>query len=170
MNIHATTLYGSNTWDILSPDCERLYKSFNVTMRHVLKIDRCTHRYIIEPLSDCLHLKTVIAARYATFHQSLVKSKKLPVRFLARIAEKDKRTVLGKTLSSLKQLCGMRDEEDLTARIIKKKLKYMDIPPTETWRVSLCKELLSVQEGSQLMLPGFSKDECDELLEYACVT
>ena len=98
MNIYATTLYGSNTWDILSPDCERLYKSFNVTMRHVLKIDRCTHRYMIEPLSDCLHLKTVLAARYATFHQSLVNSKKLTVRFLARLAEDDQWTVLGRTL------------------------------------------------------------------------
>ena len=130
----------------------------------------CTHRYMIEPLSDCLHLKTVLAARYATFCQSLVNSKKLPVRFLAKIAEKDKRTVLGRTLSSLKLMCDTSDEGDLTARIVKKNVRYMATPPADLWRVCFCKELLQVQEGSQLELPGFSKEECEELLKFACVT
>ena len=68
-----------------------LYSSYNVTLR----VDRCTHRYLIEPLSKCLHLKTMLASRYSTFHNSLVKSKKLPVRFFARISKSDKRTVWG---------------------------------------------------------------------------
>ena len=93
----------------------------------------------------------------------------MPVRFLARIAEKDKRTVLGRTLSTLKQMCEMSDDGNLTAGLIKRKLKYMATPPAELWRISLCKELLLVQAGSQLELPGFSKDERDQLLEYACV-
>ena len=55
MNTYATSLYGSNTWDIFSPDCERLYNSYNVAIRIVLDVDRCTHRYMIEPLSGNLH-------------------------------------------------------------------------------------------------------------------
>ena len=50
MNTFATSLYGSNTWDLFSPDCEGLYNSYNVTIRTVLDVDRCTHnRYMITP-------------------------------------------------------------------------------------------------------------------------
>ena len=74
----------------------------------------------------------------------------MPVRFLARIAEKDKRTVLGRTLSTLKQMCEMSDEGNLTAGLIRRKLKYLATPPAKLWRISLCKELLLVQAGSFL--------------------
>jgi hypothetical protein len=117
MNTYATSLYGSNTWDIFSPECERLYTSYNVTIRNVLNIDRCTHRYMIEPLSECLHLKTMISSMYATFHRSLVTSKKLPVRFLARLVEKDNRTVLVD-----------EDLSRLSSSLIKKQMKYRDAP------------------------------------------
>ena len=43
MNSYSITLYGSNTWDIFSADCEKLYTSFNVAIRQILKLDRCTH-------------------------------------------------------------------------------------------------------------------------------
>ena len=39
MNIYATTLYGSNTWNIFSNDCEKLYSSFNVAVRQILRVD-----------------------------------------------------------------------------------------------------------------------------------
>ena len=166
MNTYATSLYGSNTWDIFSPECERLYTSYNVTIRNVLNIDRCTHRYMIEPLSECLHLKTMISSRYATFHRSLVTSKKLPVRFLARLVEKDNRTVLGRTLSRLMLYCGIIDDDlsRLSSTLIKKKMKYRDVPIGEEWRVNLSKELLKIQNGNAVEIPGFTSEECEELI------
>ena len=166
MNTYATSLYGSNTWDILSSDCERLYTSYNVTIRIVLQVDRCTHRYLIEPLSECLHLKTRIASRYVTFYNSLVTSKKLPVRFLARMTEHDTRTVLGRTLATLLTQCGLQFEElpQLNSNLVKMKLCYREVPDDELWRVSLCKEMLKIKHGNQLELPGFENDECEELL------
>ena len=171
MNTYATSLYGSNTWDIFSPECERLYTSYNVTIRNVLNIDRCTHRYMIEPLSECLHLKTMISSRYATFHRSLVTSKKLPVRFLARKAEKDNRTVLGRTLSRLMLYCGIIDDDlsRLSSSLIKKKMKYRDVPIGEEWRVNLSKELLKIQNGNDVTIPGFTSEEYEELIRYVCV-
>ena len=46
----------------------------------------------------------------------------------------------------------------------------MVTPPADVWRVGLCKEIIEVQKGSQLEIPGFSKEECDAILRYACVT
>ena len=172
MNTNASSWYGSNTWNIFSSDCERLYTSYNVTIRIVLQVDRCTHRYLIEPLSECLHLKTRIASRFVTFYNSLISSKKLPVRFLARICEKDLRTVLGRTLSTLLTKCQLKPEELplLNSNLVKNKLCYREVPDDELWRVSLCKEMLRIQHGNQLELPGFENEECEELLKFACVS
>jgi hypothetical protein len=127
---------------------------------------------MIEPLSQCLHLKTMIASRFSTFHRSLVNSKKLPVRFLARLSERDNRTVLGWTLSKLLQLCDVNDDDlsQLNSSMIKKKFCYRAAPVDELWRIELGKELLMVRNGDKVELPGFTKDECEELLKYVCVT
>jgi hypothetical protein len=39
MNIFITSLYASGLWDIFSTDCDRLYKSWNVSIRHALDLD-----------------------------------------------------------------------------------------------------------------------------------
>ena len=167
----ATSLYGSNTWDIFSPDCERLYNSYNAAIRIVLDVDRCTHRYMIEPLSGNLHLKTMLASRYSTFHTSLIQSRKLPVRFLARLSESDNRTVLGRTLSTLRNLCGQRDDTTvMNSTMIKRKLCYQEPSESEAWRPDLGKELLMIREGKTVELPGFTNEECADLLHYVCTT
>ena len=93
ISIYATSFYGSGNWDIFSKECEKLYASWNVTIRMVFNLDRCTHRYLIESISNCLHPKVMLASRYVTFYRSLVTWKKFGVRFLARIQERDNRTL-----------------------------------------------------------------------------
>ena len=151
---------------------EKLYASFNVTIINVLKIDRQTHRYLIEPLSGCTHLKTLISSRYATFYRSLINSKKMSVRFLARLAESDQRTVMGRTLSSLLSICNLKNEElpQLNAGVIKKNMVFSRPPPEDEWRIPLGQELLQLRDRSNLDLPGFSLEEQEEILHYLCVT
>ena len=105
LNIYTTSFYGSSLWDIFSTDCERLYKSWNVTIRQVFGVDRCTHRYLIETISNSMHPKVMLSSRYVAFYRSISKSTKFPVRLLARFFKADKITVLGKTLETL---CNMQ--------------------------------------------------------------
>ena len=170
VNTYALSLYGSNLWNILSPDCEKLYASYNVTIRTVLNIDRQTHRYLIEPLSGSSHVKTLISSRYATFYHSLVNTKKTPVRFLARLAERDQRTVLGRTLTALLQTCGLGEEDlpSLHAGLVKTQMMFRPAPDGEEWRIPLAQELLKLR--SDLELPGFTHEELEALLEYTCTT
>ena len=171
MRTYAMSIYGSNTWDIYSKDCEKLYKSFNVAIRQILEVDRCTHRYMIESLSECPHMKTILASRYVTFYRSLLSTKKMPVRFLARVSEFDQRTVLGRTVSRLAADVNLRMDEfpKLTACYVMKNLPYQPIPQAEKWRIPICKELLSLRRND-LMLDGFSNLEIDELLRHLCVS
>ena len=46
--------------------CEKLYKSYNVALRNILRIDRCSHRYLLEPLSRVLHLKTMLSSKFVS--------------------------------------------------------------------------------------------------------
>ena len=103
MNASAMTVYGSNLWNLFSKDCDRLYTSYNVAVRNILKIDRCTHRFLLEPLSEALHLKTMLLSKFVSFHRTLVTSSKFPVRFLARLLETDLRSVHGQNLCNIAQ-------------------------------------------------------------------
>ena len=171
MNTYAAGCYGSNLWDIYSNDCEKLYRSFNVAIRQIFKLDRRTHRYFIESVSECIHLKTAIASKFVTFHKKLVASEKLPVRFLARICEHDLRTVLGRTLSRLCLDLKIEDNDlsKLTSSKVKSNMKYFEIPKEEQWREAIVKELIAAK-NNELMIPGFSDEERESILVDLCVT
>ena len=113
----------------------------------------------------------MLTSRFVTFYKSLVASKKKPVRFLARIMEADQRTVLGRTLSKLLALSGLRNQEfdRLSASLLKRKMVYQEVPTDEKWWVPACRELLELRQ-QKLDLPGFENDEIQEMLDYICVT
>ena len=110
VNVYATSFYGSGTWYIFSTSCEKLYKSWNITIRQIFNLEWSTHRYLIEHISGCLHLKVMLVSRYITFYKTLISSSKIRVSFLSRLIENDIRTVLGRTLQSIKQQCEVKDE------------------------------------------------------------
>jgi hypothetical protein len=169
VNVYTTSFYGSPLWDILSPDCERIYRSWNVTMRNIFNIERATHRYLIEPLSGCLHPKIMLASRFTSFYKSLVNCPKFCVRYLARLAETDMRTVMGRTLHHLMQQCTVNQLENLNPGLVKKSMKYSAIPEAEDWRVPLALELKDIRDG-KCTLSEFSNSEVEELLAYACIS
>ena len=146
-----------------------MYNTWNVTIRTAFKLDRQTHRYLIEPLSDCLHLKTILLARYATCYQSLVNSPKFVVRFMARLLERDQRTVLGKILEYMLNICKLQSSElyKLKSGIIKSKCIFEATPSGHEWVPLIAHELLELR-GTDMEVAGFSNDEIDEMLSFVC--
>ena len=170
MSSTAMTLYGSNLWNLFSKDCERIYTAYNVALRNILKIDRRTHRFLLEPLSESLHLQTILLSKFVTFHNTLITSKKFPVRFLARVLENDLRSVHGQNLSKIALLCGVNSTEfhKLKPGLVKMKVKYRPNAADQDWKVELCKELLNLRDGNGIELPGFSAEEQKEILDHVC--
>ena len=76
LNIYAVSFYGSALWDIFSADCDRFYKAWNVCIRIIFNLDRRTHRYLIEPLSNSLHPQVMLASRFVKFLRTLRTSDK----------------------------------------------------------------------------------------------
>ena len=98
-------------------------------------------------------------------------SPKLKVRYLRNIAAKDKRTVIGNSLSFIRRQCGIGNEEvDIFPSIVKKNMRYMLVPEEELWRVPLLKELLMIRDNVSKDLAGFSNVEVQEMIDYLCVS
>ena len=154
-------------WNIFSPECERLYKSWNVAIRQVYGVNRCTHRYLIETLSQSMHPKTMLCSRYVGFYRSLISSFKVSVRFLARLIENDRRTVLGRSLYTLCRISNVQANDFLTTQTVKNMVKYFEIPDSEEWRIDMMTELLQLRRDS-LTIPGFSQEEIQCLLDFVC--
>ena len=169
VNIYATSFYGSGLWNLDSSECEKVYTSWNVTIRQIFKINRCTHRNLIESVSQCLHLKVMLASRFVTFFRSLINCSKVNVRFLARLCQADQRTVLGRNLSSLLDQCGTPElkAEDLTSMMIKRKCHYSRLSDTEQWKASMLKELVEIRDG-QLKLENLDAEEVALIIEHLC--
>ena len=86
INSYACHIYGSNLWDLFSSDCQKLfnsYNSYNVMLRNVFNLDRTTHRYVLETLTDIPHLYVQLLGRFVTFVKSLLANDAFEVRFLA---------------------------------------------------------------------------------------
>ena len=165
INIYAVSFHGSGLWDIFSPNCERLYKAWNVAVRLAWNVPRTTHRYLIEGISGCLHPKVMLASRLVKFVEQLRTSSKMGVRVLASLACTDQRCVLGKNIAKVSRECSS-NVEDLTPSMVKGKLKYFDVPEEERWRLGPILEILN----ENLEIPGFTYEETSEILDTLCTT
>ena len=153
--------------NLLSKDVERIYTSWNVTVRNVFGLDCKTHRSLIEPLSGCLHLKAMLLSRFVNFHHKLIQSQKFCVRFIARLQEKDLRTSSGRTLNYLLRECKIDDIVKLTSKKVKSSVRYAPIDSESEWSSILANELHATMKGKK-EVEGFMKQELETLFEYIC--
>ena len=168
LKVYCTSFYGSNLWNIYSDDVDRLYKSWNVTIRNVFNIPNTTHRYLIEPVSGCPHPKTMLTSRFVKFTQSLGSCSKQSIRYLVSLVKNDNRTLMGKTLSRISRETQVA-KVDLTSSIVSKTLLYFPVPTDQLWRVKVLLELLDVRNGS-LSIDDFNKKELNTIIDYLCTT
>ena len=114
-----------------------------------------------------LHLKTMLLSRLVSFHKGLVNSPKFTIRFLARLSEGDMRTTHGKSLNWLAEYCNIDKIEDLTTKIVKRKVLYCPRSEDSAWKITLATELLHVR-NNDISIEGFSDLETNKMLHFLC--
>ena len=70
---------------------------------------------------------------------------------------------MGRTMAKLGRECSC-EEESLSSTVIKKVMKYYQVPTEELWRVELLNKLMS----NELEVPGFDINEVEEMLDHLC--
>ena len=167
LSIYATSFYGSGLWDLFGHDCEGFYTVWNRAIRQIFDLPWTAHRHWIELVSDCLHPKVMLCARYVKFHKSLTSSRKSCVRFLSKLKEEDLRTVFGKTLFRIQQECGATSLQELSPNLVKKRMKYVEVPEAEKWKAGLIKELL-LTSSRVLTVGNFEHSEIKMMMDHLC--
>ena len=163
-NIFATSFYGSGLWDLYSKEVDRIFKSWNVSVRIALGVPPTTHRYFVEPLAGSPHPKTMLSTRYIKFRDSLITSKKLEVALLANLSIDDNRTVMGKTLARLRRELNV---EEISANLVKKNLKYFPTPDCEMWWLGFLEELLDIDANNDT-LENLSNTDVKDMIAALC--
>ena len=106
LEVYATSFYGSSLWNLFSKEVTRIFSSWNVTVRNVFNLPWDTHRYLIETVSKSTHPKVMMCSRYMKFMESMGRTcKKRSVRYLAALVKDDRRTLTGRTISSIASDC-----------------------------------------------------------------
>ena len=87
-----------------------------------------------------------------------------------KLAEKDLRTSIGRTLQYAAVNCAIgNDYEQLTPSLVKRKLRYAEIPEDQKWRVPFVQELRMLKHRS-LELDGFLAEEIGAILTHICTS
>ena len=85
----------------------------------IFNVPRDTYRYWIESISQCLHVKTMLASRCVSFYETIEASSKLCIRFLSNLCKNDLNTVLGRNIFSIANDSSV-NLSDLSKMLVKK--------------------------------------------------
>ena len=165
LSIYVTSFYGSNIWNLYSPEVTKIFSSWNVTIRRVFNLPRTTHRYFIVPLSNSSHPKTMLCSRMVKFWQCLRNSKKGSVRYLANLMYNDRRSLMGRSVTNIAVDC-RTDRSSLDLGSLKN-MSYFPPPLGEEWRIPLAKELIEIRDG-KLDVSGVSREAIEEMIDEVC--
>ena len=167
-NLYATSIYGSNLWNLFSNDVFRIYSSWNTAVRIVFKLPNTCHRYFIEPLSQSSHLMTMFCSRFVSFISSLENSSKICIRLLINLLKFDQRSVTAKNLRNIADRCN-KDLNIIDKCIVKNCMTFQEIPLEEEWRIPFLNELISAK-NNKIVINGVDQAEIDDIINFICTT
>ena len=164
-NSHFT---GSPIWDLFSPEAVKLENSWNVSFRIMFDLPYNTHRYLVEPVSGQLHLKKILIKRFLSFIRQVNRSSKILPKQLLHFIQNDTRSITGSNIRRILLLTKRTEIDDITVEDIED-IEYAELSEENCWRVNLINEITDIKFG-QLEVNGFSQEEYEEILQFACTS
>ena len=129
----------------------------------------------------------MIFSRYSRFIQSLRKSSKVAVQFLAEIVYQDTRTNTGRNVRHILNKTNKSDIFTIDCQKLKNTYKFASLQPEDEWKVQFVKELTNLKIGNLQLSSGvhdggneaeahgdddepddFTRDEIETILSYNC--
>ena len=161
--------YGSVLWDLYSREANMVYNTWNVSIRVMLRIDRKSHRYLIEPLSETPHLRRSLLSGFKSFVGKLENSPKKAVRSVFHLVKDDCRSITGSNIRNIALEFRKDPNRPLSDIDIKRKAIFQS-PDDAVWRIPLIRELLGMRDGDGGMNIGWAKEEITDTVEYLCTS
>ena len=73
-----------------------LEATWNIAIREMFNLDRTTHRYLIEPISEMTHIKWSLIKRFVNFVRTIKLSPKRQLKNLLMVSKRDARSTTGR--------------------------------------------------------------------------
>ena len=110
--------------------------------------------------------KTMLASRCVSFYETIEASSKLCIRFLSNLCKNYINKVLGRNLFCIANDCSV-NPSDLSKMLVKKQLKYFDVPLEHAWKVPVLQELLNARTNN-IYGEGFDDYVITEMISMLC--
>ena len=163
-NCHFT---GCQIWDLFSQGATKFYSTYNRSMKVMADLPYATHRYLIEPLSGQQHMSITLIRNFLGFINKIKQSARPVLRQLYSITKDDVRTTTGSNLRNILLQTGLSGVDDLHPGIVKQ-IKYEEIKEMDMWRIPIIKEAIDIKCGNVNPPDGWTAEELDEILTFAC--
>ena len=139
--------------------------TFNRNIKITYNLPYPTHRNILPVISNVKPLRLTLARRLLSFIEKIKKSDKPVLRSILSVVECDVRTVTGRNLRSILQLCDKSTVEQLSPSDMDT-VSYYGEP--DVWRIVNIREILKARAGEVEVPEDWDKRELEQILEVAC--
>ena len=117
--VYNSHFYGSVLWNLFEKEANMLYNTWSVSVRKMFGLDRRSHRYLIEPVSDMQHIKMSLMQRFVGFTRKLSSSKKNVLRHAFEVFKTDCRSTTGFNLRTIMLECNLATIDALSQTAIR---------------------------------------------------
>ena len=113
------------------------------------------------------HMTITLIKNFINFTNKIKQSPKAILRHLYSIVKADVRTTTGSNLRNILLQTSLTSVDDLHPGTVKE-LKYMEMEDRDMWRIPIIKEAMDIKFGNIYPPDGWTMDELDEILNFAC--
>ena len=162
MQTYCCSWFGCQTWEIKSSCATKMNTTWNKAVRRVLYIPYRTHRALLPYLSNNDTFYKQHCARFIKFYNSMVTSKNASVKFIAEYVQTSVVSATGRNRVHCQLLYG-----NIAINImLLHNVEHIESEELDRQAVQIM-QLIGVREGT-VVLPGFTADDVDQLLEVLC--
>ena len=164
-NIYNSHFTGSVVWDLFGKDVDHVYKTWNVSIRRMYRLDRTTHKYFIEPISCTPHIKISMLKRFFRFTENLKCSDKSCAKNVFNCLKYDCRSTTGRNLRMIANMTEKASCDFIIPQTIDK-IRYVPYVNDMTEaKIEAVRELIAIRDGKKV-LRQWNKDEVAELTNF----
>ena len=170
---YCTSLYGSNLWDLSSPEAEMVFAAWRTGHKLAWRVHRGCRSYLVQqvlaPHMTSLRVQTL--CKFRGFFRSLLDSPSSEVAVVARLAARDLRSSVGTNLALLQRETGL-DPWVIGAGHLRAALLAADkvvVPDVDKWRVPYLERLLAERLQAYYIADTLAEEQLTVLINSLVV-
>lgn len=157
---------GSICWDLFSKEFESLGKSWNVNIRKMYNLPLETHKYLLEPLTSCSHIKINLMKRFIKFISNCTNSKKHVVKDFVNVIKYNTLSITGRNLRKIMLLLNKSDINDINVKDFQNIFFYsMDV--SNNYKIQLLKDMINIRHYGDT-IDNFSNLDIQNITNWLC--